>query len=118
MLSSLKVEDDEDGRILESSLKFSTLSSVRPNCLLIRLVRGVIFRGKEFLGLFDTNRLAYQNFLRTNKKDNKNRDDPLCSRCCSHCGSRLHSMYHRYLDLDQDRMTLPMTSFAFVNVDL
>ena len=59
MLSSLKVEDDDDGRMLVSSLKFSTRSSMRPNCLLIRLVRGVIFRGKEYLGLFDTNRLAY-----------------------------------------------------------
>ena len=62
MLSSLKADDDDDddGRMLVSSLKFSTRSSMRPNCLLIRLVRGVIFRGKEFLGLLDTNRLAYK----------------------------------------------------------
>jgi hypothetical protein len=71
------MEDEDDGRILVSSLKFSTLSSMRPNCLLIRLVRGVIFRGKEYLGLFDTNRLAYQEFPQNKKgKDNKNRWDP------------------------------------------
>ena len=65
MLSSLKV-DDEGGRILVSSLKFSTRSSMRPNCLLIRLVRGVIFRGgKELLGLFETNRSAYQKKTKT-----------------------------------------------------
>ena len=58
MLSSLKVED-EDGRISVSSLKFNTRSSIKPNCLLIRLVRGVRFRGKELLGLLDTNRSAY-----------------------------------------------------------
>ena len=62
MPSSLKVEDEDDGRILVSSLKFRTRSSMSPNCLLIRHVRGVIFRGKEFLGLFDTNRLDYQKF--------------------------------------------------------
>ena len=74
MLSSLKMEDDEDGRFLVSSLKFSTRSSMRPNCLLIRLVRGVIFRGKELLGLFDTNRSACQNFLQKKIKDNKKTD--------------------------------------------
>lgn len=57
VFSSLKTED-EDGRISVSSLKFRTRSSIRPNCLLIRLVRGVIFRGREFFGLFDTNRSA------------------------------------------------------------
>lgn len=73
MPSSLKVEDEDDGRILVSSLKFRTRSSMSPNCLLIRLVRGVIFRGKEFLGLFDTNRLAYQKFTQNKeqRKDNK-----------------------------------------------
>ena len=69
MLSSLKVED-EDGRMSVSSLKLRTRSSMRPNCLLIRRVRGVIFRGRGFLGLFDTNRSAYcGDFFRT--KDNE-----------------------------------------------
>jgi hypothetical protein len=64
VLSSLKVED-EDGRFSVSSLKFSTRSSIRPNCLLIRLVRGVVFKGKRLLGLFDTNRSAYEDSLST-----------------------------------------------------
>jgi hypothetical protein len=66
VLSSLKMED-KDRRIIVSSLKFSTRSSMRPNCLLIRLVRGVRIRGRELLGLFDTNRLAYQKFSQNKK---------------------------------------------------
>lgn len=50
---------------------------MRPNCLLIRLVRGVIFKGKEFLGLFDTNRLAYQKFPQSKEKRKDNKTDGL-----------------------------------------
>ena len=38
-----------------SSLKLRTLSSMRPNCLLIRRVRGVISRGRNNLGRLEIN---------------------------------------------------------------
>lgn len=63
LLRSRESVFSEDDNIRVSSLKLSTLSSINPNCLLIRLVRGVILSGKSDFDRVETKRSTFEEVL-------------------------------------------------------